>query len=222
MASGIIDGPIEGVSKTNSATAPIPAPKPVQTNTIFSSSISNSPFATRIENVELAEHVEENDENLNSLLRKVEAIEQKQHELQLNSMAVATDTDPDAKAEEASDTSGYQSMGNSMTGKLGWPDTDFSEPTRPRVLLSRSSSMTQSIGSLRSPVDRHSYNSLLARHIKKTGRPAVDLKEVWSQFEASLGIADDTGIIGVCTVENDQPTDAITVSYVSNGRVLGT
>lgn len=206
MASGIIDNPIEGGSKTNPATAPIPAPKPVQTNTIFSSSISNSPFATRNESVALTEHVDENDENLNSLLRKVEAIEQKQHQMDLNSAIGATETAPLVNDEEAGYSSCYHSTGNSMTGKLGWPD--LSEPTQHRVLLSRSSSMTQSIGSLRSPVDRHSYNSLLARHIKKTGRPAVDLKEVWSQFEASLGIADKTGIIGVGTVEND----AITVS----------
>lgn len=212
VASGIIDGPTEGESKTNTATPPIPAPKPVQTNTIFSSSISNSPFATRIENVQLTEHIDENDENLNSLLRKVEAIEQKEHQLQLNSMVIATEAEPDVDAVEA-DATGYHSMVNSMTGKLGWPETDLGEPTRPRVLLSRSSSMTQSIGSLRSPVDRHSYNSLLARHILKSGRPAVDLKEVWTQFEASLGIADETGIIGVCTVENDQSTDAITVSF---------
>lgn len=172
----------------------------MQTNTIFSSSISNSPFATRIGNDALTENIDDNDENLNSLLRKVEAIEQNQH-LQLNAIAIA----PDVDAVAADDASGYHSMVNSMTGKLGWQETDINEATRPRVLLSRSSSMTQSIGSVRSPVDRHSYNSLLASHIKKSGRPAVDLKEVWSQFEASLGIADGTGIIGV---END----AITVS----------
>lgn len=209
VASGIIDGPTESGSKTNPATSPIPAPKPVQTNTIFSSSISNSPFATRIENVD------DNDENLNSLLRKVEAIEQKQHQMQLNSMVIATETLPNVDAEETEVAAGYHGMVNSMTGKLGLPETDFGEPTRPRVLLSRSSSMTQSIGSLRSPVDRHSYNSLLARHIKKSGRPAVDLKEVWSQFEASLGIADETGIIGVCTVE---APGAITVSYKGPNR----
>lgn len=90
-------------------------------------------------------------------------------------------------------------MGNSIVSRMGWSSTDettvleaidqTSVKTAP-ITLSRSSSINNS--SLRSPIDRHSYNSLVRRG-KSTQDDGlytrqIDFNDVWQRFEGSLGI----------------------------------
>lgn len=91
-------------------------------------------------------------------------------------------------------------MGNSIVSRMGWSSTDDptvleeTEPTSPKpslVTLSRSSSINNN-PSVRSPIDRHSYNSLLRRG-KSTQDDGlytrqIDFNDVWQRFEGSLGV----------------------------------
>lgn len=55
------------------------------------------------------------------------------------------------------------------------------------VTLSRSNSMTTSASSLRSPLDRHSFTTLLDRHNDKCSvySRSVNLKDVWDRYQTS-------------------------------------
>ncbi|KAJ6641832.1 Pleckstrin likey domain-containing family M member 3 [Pseudolycoriella hygida] len=55
------------------------------------------------------------------------------------------------------------------------------------VTLSRSNSMTTSVSSLRSPLDRHSFSTLLDRHNDKCSvySRSVNLKDVWDRYQTS-------------------------------------
>lgn len=83
-------------------------------------------------------------------------------------------------------------MGNSIVSRMGWSSTtdeptvvETTDQTSAKTALSRSSS-------IRSPVDRHSYNSLLRRG-KSTQDDGlytrqIDFDDVWQRFEGSLGL----------------------------------
>lgn len=97
-------------------------------------------------------------------------------------------------------------MGNSLTSRTGWSSTDDNDVevaakaevasiqsiSRP---LSRSNSLNSSI---KSPVDRFSYDSLLRRGVKRAQdgdefySRQIDFNDVWQRFESTLGIAHST------------------------------
>lgn len=54
-------------------------------------------------------------------------------------------------------------------------------------ILSRSDSMTTSVTSIRSPLDRHSFSTLLDRHNDKCSvySRSVNLKDVWERYQTS-------------------------------------
>lgn len=94
-------------------------------------------------------------------------------------------------------------MGNSLTLRMGWSSMDENDieatETKPEPAsvqstsrpLSRSSSINSSI---RSPVDRFSYDSLLRRGVKRAQNGeefysrSIDFNDVWQRFESTLGI----------------------------------
>lgn len=55
------------------------------------------------------------------------------------------------------------------------------------VTLSRSNSMTTSVSSIRSPLDRHSFTTLLDRHNDKCSvySRSINLKDVWDRYQTS-------------------------------------
>lgn len=59
--------------------------------------------------------------------------------------------------------------------------------TSTNVVLSRSDSMTTSVSSLRSPLDRHSFSTLLDRHNDKCSvySRSINLKDVWDRYQTS-------------------------------------
>lgn len=116
----------------------------------------------------------------------------------------ATESEPEAITEAvdpfAVGSTSLQ-MGNSIVSRMGWSSTDETTvleavdqtnvKTAP-LTLSRSSSINNNSSSVRSPIDRHSYNSLLRRG-KSTQDDGlytrqIDFNDVWQRFEGSLGI----------------------------------
>lgn len=59
--------------------------------------------------------------------------------------------------------------------------------TAGNVQLSRSNSMTTSVSSLRSPLDRHSFSTLLDRHNDRCSvySRSINLKDVWDRYQTS-------------------------------------
>lgn len=113
-------------------------------------------------------------------------------------------------------------MGNSLVSRLGWSSTEefgteqgtsanTAEPTTPLPSTSRNLSRSNSLNSsIKSPVDRFSYNSLLRRGSKRTQdgdefcTQQIDFNDVWQRFESTLGI-------GRATETNDtEPTSSPT------------
>lgn len=100
-------------------------------------------------------------------------------------------------------------MGNSLTSRMGWSSMDENEveatETKPEPAsvqstsrpLSRSNSINSSI---RSPIDRFSYDSLLRRGVKRAQSGdqfysrQIDFDDVWQRFESTLGIAHSSAI----------------------------
>lgn len=97
-------------------------------------------------------------------------------------------------------------MGNSLVSRMGWSSMENNEceigakanedestiSAQPNLrTLSRSSSMNSSI---KSPIDRFSYNSLLRRGVERAQNGdecftrQIDFNDVWSRFESTLGI----------------------------------
>lgn len=160
----------------------IPTPQPLQTNEIFSDSISNSPFnQTKI----MCSSDLTDKENLQVFLQKIDEIQ----DLPTDTQPTSADECP-LKVEEP----GY---GTSILLKRSWsnPAEHDSPPAlseeHKELPYSRSNSMTTSISSLKSPVDHHSYNTLLVKHQKTR---ELDWHDVWERFESSLGITGDSGI----------------------------
>lgn len=84
--------------------------------------------------------------------------------------------------------------------------TNECNKTTSNTMISRSNSMNISIGSLKSPMDRHSYNTLLVRH-EKTRQ--LDWNDVWARFEGNVGVSGD---IILTTTSNDNDIETITVN----------
>lgn len=109
-------------------------------------------------------------------------------------------------------------MGNSLTSRMGWSSMDENDieatetkPEPPSVQstsrpLSRSNSINSS---LRSPVDRFSYDSLLRRGVKRAQNGDVfysrqiDFNDVWQRFESTLGIGHSNAMNNEAHSTND-------------------
>lgn len=100
-------------------------------------------------------------------------------------------------------------MGNSLVSRTGWSSTEeFGAANGTNVAqvestippqsrnLSRSSSLNNSI---KSPIDRFSYNSLLRRGVKRAEQGdefysrQIDFNDVWHRFESTLGFGRTSG-----------------------------
>lgn len=96
-------------------------------------------------------------------------------------------------------------MGNSLVSRMGWSSTDDNEleiaakaneeSTTPVQSMSRPLSRSNSLNSsIKSPIDRFSYNSLLRRGVKRAQdgderfSRQIDFNDVWQRFESTLGI----------------------------------
>lgn len=113
---------------------------------------------------------------------------------QIDDEVASTATTTAIEASNDSDAQEPTVMGNSLTSGLGWSSPDEQDVENIPQLqqqmstksLSRSSSLT-----IRSPIDRYSYNSLLRRgNTNRDGIYArqIDFNEVWQRFENSLGL----------------------------------
>lgn len=199
----------------------IPIPKPVQTNEMFAESITNSPFATSpIMNVMLNRNNNQHPSSARMHHRQIPELNDDDNlALLLNKLdrGFADDEDTAEVAVESKEMTTSSVMGNSITAKTCWScDTkndnngEDGGELKHEQMLSRSNSVTTSITSLRSPIDRYSYNSLLARHTRDgIYSRTVDLKEVWERFESSLS-AGNKGIIGTSIIQQQpqSPDDA--------------
>lgn len=60
-------------------------------------------------------------------------------------------------------------------------------PNVSNITMSRSNSMTTSASSIRSPIDRHSFSTLLDRHNDKCSvySRSINLKDVWDRYQTS-------------------------------------
>lgn len=102
-------------------------------------------------------------------------------------------------------------MGNSLVSRMGWSSTDDNEAENvtkandesitPAQSMSRPLSRSNSLNSsIKSPIDRFSYNSLLRRGVKRAqeGEESfsrqIDYNDVWQRFESTLGIGHTTAI----------------------------
>lgn len=96
-------------------------------------------------------------------------------------------------------------VGNSLVSRMGWSSTDENEleiaakatdvPMTPVQSTSRPLSRSNSLNSsIKSPVDRFSYDSLLRRGVKRAQdgdefySRQIDFNDVWQRFESTLGI----------------------------------
>lgn len=133
---------------------------------------------------------------------------QLQHEVEARTdpehrLSIAIDIDNDKIVIETEDTNLNQFgnvMGNSLVSRTGWSTKDdngieIDESTTPVPSLSRSLSRSNSLNSsIKSPIDRFSYNSLLRRGVKRAqeGEDSftrqIDFNDVWQRFESTLGI----------------------------------
>lgn len=109
------------------------------------------------------------DEKLQIFLQKVDGV---------------TNTSPASEAKNVDDV-------EQSTRPLQEPDSDDRKPsavvTSTNLTLSRSNSMTTSVSSIRSPLDRHSFSTLLDRHNDKCSvySRSINLKDVWDRYQTS-------------------------------------
>lgn len=162
----------------------IPTPKPVQGNECFSSEISNSPFR-KCAIPEMVEDLAAQEENFDLLLEKVDKM----------TAVEESDENKLEQPEEATEYSAEQKsqMGNSIISRMGWSSSieeDENTNEKPNLKISRSESMTTSITSVKSPMDRKSYGTLLAAHQNRESyqRP-IDINDVWERFENTLEVS---------------------------------
>lgn len=111
-------------------------------------------------------------------------------------------------------------MGNSLVSRMGWSTDDNEleiatkandESTTPVQSMSRSLSRSNSLNSsIKSPIDRFSYNSLLRRGVKRAqdGNESfsrqIDFNDVWLRFESTLGITHTTATNNDAAETNSQ------------------
>ncbi|KAH8252697.1 hypothetical protein KR032_001325 [Drosophila birchii] len=190
----------------------IPTPQPLQTNELFSESISNSPFS-RGGNFAGVPDLNQR-ENLDLLIQKIDEMDVIDEE-ELQAKTAEAEPDPDApsgskprsrkkskhRVEEAFAEldieapsmlpQGSNSLSNLM--QTSWSgDLPISSPTSPTEELSgsrffqRSVSMSSAASvSLRSPTtDRCSYHALLRKH-ESNREGGAGWSEIWEKFRAS-------------------------------------
>ncbi|KAM7345959.1 pleckstrin homology and RUN domain containing M1 isoform 1-T2 [Cochliomyia hominivorax] len=176
-------------------TMAIPMPQPVQTNELFSESISNSPFrrSSNFPVDDINSRI-----NIDLFLQKVDEMEEDET-LEAGAIAVAPETTqvlkeldktPNNKTEnkdlanQDSSLSGGNSLSNLMqkswSSDVSYVDKcSLDDKERPSQ-FQRSLSLTSSVSSLRSPSgDRCSYNTLLRKHERQR---EIDWTEVWEKF----------------------------------------
>lgn len=125
-------------------------------------------------------------------------------------------------------------MGNSLTSRMGWSSMDENDieatetkPEPPSIQstsrpLSRSNSINSSI---RSPVDRFSYDSLLRRGVKRVQNGdefysrQIDFNDVWQRFESTLGLGHSNAINNEATTATSETTSG---SHKSNNEIKST
>lgn len=173
----------------------------------------------------------EHDVQLTALLSRVDALtadsisEAPESEIQVQlPNAAKSESEPIIEAVDPfAGSSSSPQMGNSIVSRMGWSSTDETtvleavDPSAVKtapITLSRSSSINNS-SSVRSPIDRHSYNSLLRRG-KSTQDDGlytrqIDFNDVWQRFEGSLGIGNyestSTGQDGNTSATASEPND---------------
>lgn len=192
---------------------------------------ANNPNASLFTNVASAPDIE-HDVQLAALLSRIDATVAERHdspEPSTSAAAVTVNIDDEKiviEMEENQVNNVSPTMGNSLTSRMGWSsmeenDIEATESTKPAEPttpvpstsrpLSRSNSMNSSI---KSPVDRFSYDSLLRRGVKRAQNGdqlysrQIDFDDVWQRFESTLGIGHSNVInneAGTATT-NDQPT----------------
>lgn len=103
------------------------------------------------------------------------------------------------KVDDAACTSLSNEAKNAVEEEIsGTPHLEFIDDQKPlslaatstvtsAITLSRSNSMTTSVSSLRSPLDRHSFSTLLDRHNDKCSvySRSINLKDVWDRYQTS-------------------------------------
>lgn len=122
-------------------------------------------------------------------------------------------------------------MGNSLTSRMGWSSMDENDieatETKPEPAsiqstsrpLSRSNSINSSI---RSPVDRFSYDSLLRRGVKRVQNGdefysrQIDFNDVWQRFESTLGIGHSNAMNNEAAAAATTATETTTSSHKTN------
>lgn len=206
-----ISSGVDVASSLGSDIIAIPTPQPLQTNELFSESISNSPFGrSNFGGVpDLSQR-----ENLDLLIQKIDEMDVIDEEDQAKTAAEA-EPDPEAPSSSKQRTrkrskhrvedafaeldieapsmlpQGSNSLSNLM--QTSWSgDLVASSPTSPTEELTgsrffqRSVSMSSSASScLRSPnTDRCSYNALLRKH-ESNREGGAGWSEIWEKFRAS-------------------------------------
>lgn len=176
-------------------TMAIPMPQPVQTNELFSESISNSPFR-RSGNFPADE--QNSRINIDLFLQKVDEMEEYET-LEAGAIAITEQATQQTNKELSNKTMEAElkdlvnkdhslSGGNSLSNLMqkSWSSEisnndkcSLDDKERP-VQFQRSLSLTSSASSLRSPMgDRCSYNTLLRKHERQR---EIDWTEVWEKF----------------------------------------
>ncbi|KAH8405480.1 hypothetical protein KR215_000803 [Drosophila sulfurigaster] len=184
----------------------IPTPQPLQTNELFSESISNSPFSRggHFGNADLNQH-----EMLDLFMQKVDEMDIIDEEKTQPQASEAASTADDANAEPSEPASSSKQRvrkrsmrhieetfaelphgSNSLTNLMqtSWSgDLDANSPTdevSASRFFQRSVSMTSSV-SLRSPnTERCSYNALLRKH-ENNREDGAGWSQIWEKFRAS-------------------------------------
>ncbi|XP_055838216.1 pleckstrin homology domain-containing family M member 1 [Episyrphus balteatus] len=189
----------------------IPTPKPLQTNELFSESISNSPFC-RTSNY--AEGDLTHKENLDIFLQKVDEMDKIAEEGDPKPKADASESSYKAiiskkrtrckttqssseilqETEKEQDLVENSSHGNSLTNLMhtSWSSeladenltNNNSTPISEKANLAYSISSVSLVSSLRSPIDRCSYKTLLKKH---EDNRQIDWTNVWAKFVGLQG-----------------------------------
>ena len=168
-------------------TMAIPLPQPVQTNELFSESISNSPFRRggNFPVEDLNSRI-----NIDLFLQKVDEMEE-DDTLDLQAINVKSN-DPENSTQkentedmdkETTNLEANLSGGNSLSNLMqkSWSSELSNTDDRERPgQFQRSLSLSSTASSLRSPMgDRCSYNTLLRKHERQR---EIDWTEVWEKF----------------------------------------
>ncbi|KAH8401950.1 hypothetical protein KR009_008803 [Drosophila setifemur] len=210
MKSCPITSGVDVASSLGSDIVAIPTPQPLQTNELFSESISNSPFS-RSGNFGVPDLSHR--ENVDLLMQKIDEMdvitEEKTSPPDAAAEAKTKEETPSGSKQKSSKRSkrhiensfgdladdelpsllpqGSNSLSNLMqTSWSGDLDTSATSPTDepPGSRFFQRSVSVSSAVSLRSPTDRCSYNALLRKH-ESNRESGAGWSEIWEKFRAS-------------------------------------